>query len=71
MGAASVKYLTMAYATYAAYVPTGVMGIGFDTNEAITDEGGNPYPNFVDVLVSENVTKTKAYSLWLNDLGMF
>ncbi|OKL56473.1 hypothetical protein UA08_08199 [Talaromyces atroroseus] len=68
VGAASVKNLTMAYATYAAYVPTGVMGIGFDTNEAITDEYGSPYPNFVDVLVSQNVTKTKAYSLWLNDL---
>lgn len=69
VGDASVKNLTMAYATYAAYVPTGVMGIGFDTNEAITDEGGKPYQNFIDVLVSQNVTSTKAYSLWLNDLG--
>ena len=59
----------MAYATSAAYVPTGVMGIGFDTNEAITDEGGKPCQNFIDVLVSQNVTSTKAYSLWLNDLG--
>lgn len=58
----------MAYATYAAYVPTGVMGIGFDTNEAITADGSKPYPNFIDVLKSENVISTKAYSLWLNDL---
>ncbi|GAM38466.1 yapsin [Talaromyces pinophilus] len=68
VGEAKVTNLTMAYATYAAYVPTGVMGIGFDTNEAITAYGGKPYPNFVDVLKSENVISTKAYSLWLNDL---
>ncbi|RAO69067.1 uncharacterized protein BHQ10_005079 [Talaromyces amestolkiae] len=69
VGEANVTNLTMAYATYAAYVPTGVMGIGFDTNEAITAEkNGQPYPNFVDVLKSENVISTKAYSLWLNDL---
>jgi hypothetical protein len=68
VGEASVKNLTMAYATYAAYVPTGVMGIGFDTNEAITDENLQPYPNFIDVLKSQNVISTKAYSLWLNDL---
>lgn len=71
VGAASVKNLTMAYATYAAYVPTGIMGIGFDTNEAITEDGSQPYQNFVDVLKSQNVIDTKAYSLWLNDLGMF
>lgn len=58
----------MAYATYAAYVPTGVMGIGFDTNEAIAAEDNKTYPNFVDVLKSENVISTRAYSLWLNDL---
>lgn len=58
----------MAYATDAKFVPTGVMGIGFDTNEAITEENGEPYPNFIDVLKSENVISTKAYSLWLNDL---
>ncbi|EED16393.1 yapsin, putative [Talaromyces stipitatus ATCC 10500] len=68
VGEASVKNLTMAYATYAAYVPTGVMGIGFDTNEAIVGRGGRAYPNFIDVLVSQNVIDTKAYSLWLNDL---
>lgn len=68
VGGASVKNLTMAYATYAAYVPTGVMGIGFDTNEAITQDGTQPYQNFVDVLVSQKVIDTKAYSLWLNDL---
>jgi hypothetical protein len=67
VGEASVTNLTMAYATYAAYVPTGVMGIGFDTNEAIAVDS-TPYPNFIDVLKSQNVISTKAYSLWLNDL---
>jgi hypothetical protein len=68
VGQAKVTNLTMAYATYAAYVPTGIMGVGFDTNEALVAEGGQPYPNFIDVLQAENVISTKAYSLWLNDL---
>ena len=61
----------MAVATYAAYVPTGIMGIGFDTDESIVSSGGKPYPNIIDVLVQQKIINTRAYSLWLDDLGMF
>lgn len=43
----------------------GVMGIGYDTNEATR----NKYQNFMDEMVSDGLTNTKLYSLWLNDLG--
>ncbi|KAE9371591.1 acid protease [Stipitochalara longipes BDJ] len=43
----------------------GVMGIGYDTNEATTVQ----YQNFMDEMVSDGLTNTKLYSLWLNDLG--
>jgi hypothetical protein len=43
----------------------GVMGIGYDTNEATN----NQYYNFMDEMVSDGLTNTKLYSLWLNDLG--
>ncbi|KAH8787657.1 aspartic peptidase domain-containing protein [Hyaloscypha finlandica] len=43
----------------------GVMGIGYDANEATQ----NYYHNFMDEMVSDGLTNTKLYSLWLNDLG--
>lgn len=43
----------------------GIMGIGYDTNEATTTQ----YQNFMDEMVSDGLTNTKLYSLWLNDLG--
>lgn len=42
---------------------TGVLGIGFTTNEAAQ----TPYPNLVDQMVQQNFIPTKAYSLYLND----
>lgn len=42
---------------------TGVLGIGFTTNEAAE----TPYPNLVDQMVAQNFIPTKAYSLYLND----
>lgn len=43
----------------------GIMGIGFDGNEA----SSAIYPNFMDEMVNNGLTNTKLYSLWLNDLG--
>jgi len=68
MGPASLMSLTMAAATQAAYVSTGIMGIGFDTDEAIVFNGGNPYPNLIDEMVTQNFIHSRAYSLWLDDL---
>ncbi|MCJ1392302.1 hypothetical protein MMC18_005169 [Xylographa bjoerkii] len=61
----------MAVATTAAYVQTGIMGIGFDTDESIarsSDESA-VYPNLVDELVNQKLITTHSYSLWLDDLN--
>jgi len=44
----------------------GVMGIGYDTNEAQNPEG--VYPSIMDIIVEQGVIQRKAYSLYLNDL---
>ena len=59
----------MAVADRAEYVPTGIMGIGFDTDESIVAEGSQPYHNFIDAMVDQGIIQTRAYSVWLNDLG--
>ena len=46
----------------------GVMGIGFVTNEAILQFGLAPYPNLVDQMVSQNLIKSRTYSLYLDDI---
>lgn len=71
LGGTTIRNLTMAVATNAAYLQTGIMGIGFDTDESIVSIGGNPYPNIIDVMVQQKIINTRAYSLWLDDLGMF
>lgn len=65
----TVQNLTMAYATRARAVTTGIMGIGFPENEAIVALGGDPYPNIMDLLVEQDLINTRTYSLYLNDLG--
>lgn len=60
----------MAVATDASYVSTGIMGISFDTDESIVTSGGQVYPNIIDVMVQQQIINTRAYSLWLDDLGM-
>jgi hypothetical protein len=45
-------------------VTGGIMGIGYDNNEATT----KLYPNFMDQMVDDGLTNTKLYSLWLNDV---
>lgn len=59
----------MAVADETQNVPTGIMGIGFDTDESIVGEGGQPYQNFIDAMVDQGIIQTRAYSVWLNDLG--
>ena len=48
-------------------INTGIMGIGYDNNEAVTNTS-NQYQNFMDEMVRNDLTNTKLYSLWLNDL---
>lgn len=52
--------LAVAYNTTTSY---GVMGIGYDTNEA-----GTSYQNIIDVMANDATINSKSYSIWLNDL---
>ncbi|KAJ9656048.1 hypothetical protein H2198_005208 [Neophaeococcomyces mojaviensis] len=48
----------------------GVMGVGFDTNEAEPNPSRNgTYASVVDHMVSEGLLNRKAYSLYLNDFS--
>jgi hypothetical protein len=58
----------MAVATSARYVETGIMGIWFDADESLPP-GINTYPNIIDDMVTQDLINTRAYSLWLDDLG--
>lgn len=50
-------------------IPAGIMGVGYDTNEAILQFSNSAsYSSIIDSLMSQGFTNTKAYSLWLNDL---
>jgi hypothetical protein len=68
IGGITLKNITMAVATKANYVPTGIMGIGFDSGESITSTSGQPYPNVIDEMVQQGLINSRSYSLWLNDL---
>ena len=65
-----LKNLTMAVATKAAAVFTGIMGIGFDADESIygNSRGQVEYHGIIDVMVSEGVIPSHSYSLFLDDL---
>jgi hypothetical protein len=64
----TVRNLTMAVATSARHVDTGIMGIGFDTDESLPP-GGKTYPNIIDDMVTQRLINSRAYSLWLDDLS--
>ena len=72
IGGMTIKSLTMAVATQAAYVSTGIMGIGFDSDESIAASSGEQtvYKNLIDELMAQGLIGSKSYSLWLNDLRM-
>jgi len=46
----------------------GVMGVGYDTNEAANPSPSGVYASVLDNMVSQGVIERKAYSLYLNDL---
>ncbi|KAK5123835.1 hypothetical protein LTR85_002471 [Meristemomyces frigidus] len=70
LGGMTMQNLTMAVATDAAAVRTGIMGIGFDTDESIVqNDGTQAYPNIIDVMVQQQLINSRAYSLYLDDLA--
>lgn len=62
IGDKTVKNLQIGLATETSF-GTGVLGIGFELNEAADEL----YPNLVSELVNQSFISTKAYSLYLND----
>lgn len=47
------------------------MGIGMAANEVQVQRLGKaPYKTLVELMVEQGIIKTKAYSLYLNDLGI-
>lgn len=69
VGGVSVTNQTMAVATSAKQVQTGIMGIGLATNEAAVSQNLGQYPNLADSLVSQGKISSKSYSLYLDDLA--
>lgn len=50
----------------------GIMGIGFEQNQVQVQRlGKDPYPGLTDLMVQQGLIQSRAYSLWLNDLGMY
>ncbi|KAK7424997.1 hypothetical protein QQZ08_008393 [Neonectria magnoliae] len=48
----------------------GVLGIGYDVNEAQVDRtGGSAYKNLPAKMAADGLIASNAYSLWLNDLS--
>lgn len=74
IGSQKIQKLTMGLATYAKSVTTGIMGIGFASNEAIVGQEiengqeGKTYPNLIERLKSDGTIETRSYSLYLDDL---
>lgn len=54
--------------TYQEHDMLGVLGLGPLTSEVEAGSNG-PYPNFLEEMVRQNVSQTRAYSIWLNDSG--
>jgi hypothetical protein len=46
----------------------GVMGIGYQTNEAIQEFNLSTYPNLIDQMFSQGLVQSRTYSLYLDDL---
>lgn len=54
---------------YTSSSSQGVLGIGYEINEAAVNRAGlDSYPNLPALLVNKGIIQSKAYSLWLNDL---
>jgi hypothetical protein len=69
IGGKAINNLTMAIASSAAFVPTGIMGIGFALGESL-EELHQTYSNLPVVMANQSLIPSASYSLYLDDLGM-
>jgi hypothetical protein len=53
---------------YDSSSPQGILGVGYETNEASIGTLGKTYVNVPAQMVADGVISANAYSLWLNDL---
>lgn len=71
LGDKSITNMQMGLARYASR-GVGILGIGFQSGESIAaTDPSLIYPNLVNQLKNQKYINSLAYSLWLNDLGMF
>jgi hypothetical protein len=67
----TVKNLTMGISTESRNELNGILEVEFDLDESwVTNGGDTPYANFIDTIISQNIIKTRAYSLYLDSLGV-
>jgi hypothetical protein len=76
IGGITLQQMTMGLARQSSEPDTtspfqGIVGVGFDTGEAIFSQAGITYPNIISQLQLQGFINTRAYSLWLNDRGKF
>lgn len=61
----------MAIATEAYGVITrGILGLGMQSQQEITMSGFAGYPTILDNMLSQGLIDVRAYSVFLDDLGM-
>lgn len=53
---------------YVSSSPEGILGIGYPSDEGLTNHGGKAYSNLPVAMVSDGLIKSNAYSIWLDDL---
>lgn len=71
LGDKSITNMQMGLARSASR-DVGILGIGFQSGESIAaTDPDSIYPNLVNQLKNQKYINSLAYSLWLNDLGMF
>jgi Eukaryotic aspartyl protease len=73
IGSTKLTNMTMASASQLRAPAVGIMGIGYQAGESISQDiaaglGGSLYPNVINVLKDQGHINQLAYSLWLNDL---
>jgi Eukaryotic aspartyl protease len=70
IGSATLHNLTMGLGIE-TNIPFGLAGVGYEINEASLGTTKTTYPNLPVAMMQDGLINTVAYSLWLNDLGMF
>ena len=69
VGDITLDGLEMGLATQTS-IGTGVLGLSFASDESVCNQDPcRPYPTIMEQLVKQKKINSKAFSLWLNDLG--